>query len=143
MASERFVSVNSANFEAFLQSHGFERSISGKEVVYIRSHKSPRHSALKVKVFTTIPALLNPNDQDTVRECGDDAIRVCSVYDDGKGKSFGLGKFARVYRTAPVGLPDSEREQAVFTRTLDRMRLAYARLTEWGVQHPLWFQRGL
>jgi hypothetical protein len=140
MASERFVSVNSANFEAFLQSHGFERSIQGKEVVYIRRHRNPKLANLQVKVYTTITAILpGSNENHTARDCGDDAIRVIAIYDDGKGKSFPLGKFQRVYRTASASLSDSDREQAVFTSTLDRMRLAYARLNDWAKAHPLWF----
>ena len=138
MATERFVKVNSANFETFLQSHGFEKSIQGKEVVYIKAHEKKKN--LYVKVYTTIDALLTPNVNDVARECGDDAIRVVAIYDDGKGKSWGIGKFQRVYRTAPVGLSDSERERAVFIRTLDRMRLAYGRLNQWAKDHPLWFR---
>lgn len=110
-----FVLLNGAATEAFLQSKGFERTTQGNEVVYFRKHD--RYPNIQVKVYTSIKI-----GSVVARTCGDDAIRVVSIFDDGK-KSFGIGKFPRVYRTGT--------QDAVFERTLIRMKQAYQSCNEW------------
>jgi hypothetical protein len=115
MSDQRFVEVNSERMEAFLQSKGFERTTFGDEVVYFRKHD--KYPKLQVKVYTSIRI-----GSSAARGCGADAIRVVAIFDDGK-KSFGVGKFPRVYRTGT--------EEGVFERTLLRMKEAYQRCNDW------------
>lgn len=125
--SDRFVTLDKEAFEKFLLEKGFTKTETTNEVVFVRKHhKVPE---LQVKVYTSIAV-----GRKQSRECGDDAIRVVAVWDNGQ-RSFGVGKFPRVYRTAPLDMTDSERQQHVFDRVLVRMREAYARCNEWIKQH--------
>lgn len=115
----RFVEVSRDQLESFLQAQGFRREVQGDEVVYLRdNHIDPN---VKVKVYTSLTAGSN-----RVRACGADAIRVCTVYDNGQ-RSFGVGKFPKLLRTAPEGLDPEGRVQVLLTRLYERMRDAYAR----------------
>lgn len=115
-----YVPVPAQDIEDFLQSKGFARTVQYQEVVYVRAHeKSPD---VKVKVYTSIRV-----GAAQARNRGADSIKVCTVFDNGR-KSFGIGKFPRVHRT---GSP-----AAVLERTLERMKEAYRRGSEWISQQP-------
>lgn len=118
-----YTELNAAAFENFLQSHGFQRVDTRTEIVYIRRHHRYQH--LIVKVYTS----LSP-DASIARSCGSDAIRVVAIFDNGQ-RSFGVGKFPRVYRSAPHDLSFEDRQAYVFNKALERMRDAYARCNEW------------
>lgn len=125
--SERFVKLDSVTFFAFFTAHGFERlpktRNSGEEVVFIRRHNHNRN--LMVKVYSSVK-----DGAGEARACGADAIRIVAIFDNGQ-RSFGVGKFPRIYRTAPPDMEDDERQVHVQKRVLDRMREAYARCNEW------------
>lgn len=110
-----FVSVPADAIEDFLKSKGFTRTLCRNEVVYVRSHKLDPD--VKIKVYTSIRT-----GQGSARRRGKDSIKVCTVFDNGR-KSFGIGRFPRVHRTGSV--------DKVLERTLQRMRAAYVRGTEW------------
>jgi hypothetical protein len=88
-----FVAIPRAEIESHLTARGFIRAAnSGNEVVYEINHKvEPR---LVIKVYTSIR-----ENAGTVRDAGDDAIRVCLVWRDGP-KSCGLSKCTRVNRVS-------------------------------------------
>lgn len=111
--AKRFVSVPAEQIETFLQGKGFVRTVRFSEVVYVRAHEDKRY---RVMVYTSIRV-----GASTARDVGQDAIRVCAVKDVGDGKTIGIAKLPRVYRTGSV--------EKVFERTLKRMRIAYARCT--------------
>lgn len=123
MSSPRFVEVSRETLESFLVSKGFRRDVQNHEVVYIRDHHIDPN--VKVKVYTTLSV-----GAEQARNCGDDAIRVVTIFDNGRGKSFGVGKFPKLLRTAPAALPESERVQVLLDRLHERMREAYARANE-------------
>lgn len=115
----RFVEVTREQLEGFLQAQGFRRAVQGDEVVYLRdNHNDPN---VKVKVYTSLTAGSN-----RVRACGVDAIRVCTVFENGE-RSFGVGKFPKLLRTAPEGLDHGARVKVLLNRLYERMREAYAR----------------
>jgi len=109
-----YVEVNAASMEQMLQKCGFNRSTTGKEVVYIRRHKNPN---ILIKVYTSIPL-----EASKARGCGKDAIRVVVIYDNGN-RNFGIAKLPRVYRTGT--------EKDVLERTYKRMRDAYMLANKW------------
>jgi len=110
MAS-RYVEVRREIIEGFLQSKHFERSVQATEVVYLFRHlKDPR---VLVKVYTSLRV-----GSRYTRRCGEDAIRVATVYDDGQ-RSFGVGRFPKVLRTGS--------EQLILDRVYSRIREAYLR----------------
>jgi len=123
-----FVSVPAQAIEDFLKSKGFTRTLCRNEVVYVRAHD--RCPDLKVKVYTSIRT-----GAGSARNCGKDSIKVCAVFDDGR-RSFGVGRFPRVHRTGST--------RAVLERTLERMRAAYARCSQWlrenGVQQDMFWK---
>jgi hypothetical protein len=121
--SPRFVEVSSEKLEGFLVSKGFRRDVQSHEVIYIRDHHID--SNVKVKVYTTLSVGARQ-----ARSCGSDAIRVVTIFDNGRGKSFGVGKFPKLLRTAPAGLSDEARVQVLLDRLYERMREAYARANE-------------
>ena len=123
MSSPRFVEVSRETLESFLVSKGFRREVQNREVVYVRDHHID--SNVKVKVYTTLSV-----GAEQARDCGDDAIRVVTIFDNGRGKSFGVGKFPKLLRTAPAGLSDEARVQVLLDRLHERMRAAYARANE-------------
>lgn len=69
---------------------------------------------VRVVVYTTVEGV---DLQATVRECGEDAIRVCVVYRDSERKDHGLVSMTRVHRTGTV--------EAIRERLLIRMREAW------------------
>jgi hypothetical protein len=101
--------------ERFLVSRKYTRNIQNDEVVYVRY--SERNPSVCVKVYTSIS-----NNGDYTRRRGADAIRVCVVYDDGQ-KSFGIGKFPKVYRTTS--------DDSILERVNDRLRRAAIRTNQW------------
>jgi hypothetical protein len=110
----RYVELSATEFESFLQSKGFTRTIQKEEIVYVMQHK--KHPDLYIKVYTSLGI------NNAARECGADAIRVCAVISKGD-YSRGLYKGARVYRTGS--------QDKVQARTLERMREAYAKCNDW------------
>ena len=110
----RYISIDTNRFENFLSSKGFDKTVEGSEIVYKRLHHKNKN--LCVKVYTSIKT-----NAFVARACGEDAIRITAVFCG--ERSFGIGKFPRVYRTGS--------EQKVFNRTLERMREAYTRCNEW------------
>lgn len=109
----RYIILDTEKFEAFMKEKQFERTTSGNELVFIRRHdKDPR---LMVKCFSGISGGVS-------RECGEDAIRVVGVFDNGE-KSFGIYKAQRVYRTGST--------EKVIERTYERLREAYQALNDW------------
>lgn len=121
--SETYFEMDSKAFEDFLKSCGFTRTVQHNEVVYFRLHHKLPH--LMVKIYTTI----SDNSQ-TSRSRGADAIRIVAVFDNGE-RSFGVGKFPRVYRRAPHDLSQADKQKLLHERTYNRMRDAYARCNEW------------
>jgi hypothetical protein len=100
--NSRFQPVPLDEFLSVFQPAGFQPSMSGREIVLVRSHE--RDPDLLIKIYTSIQS-----GQEESRDSGEDAIRVCLVY---KGK--GRGKTKRVNR---VGDPKS-----TVLRALDRAR---------------------
>ena len=90
-----FIAVPAVDLENFLQNKKFERTKQRDEVVYIR--RSTVDPNLMMKVYTSIK-----DGQTAVRAAGRDAIRVCVVWDNGQGRSFGVGKFPPVFRVHSV-----------------------------------------
>lgn len=133
MSSPRFVEVSRETLESFLTSKGFRREVQNREVVYVRDHHIDGN--VKVKVYTTLSV-----NGEQVRDCGEDAIRVVTIFDNGRGKSFGVGKFPKLLRTAPAGLPESDRVQVLLDRLHERMREAYARANEFVKESRARFQ---
>lgn len=113
--ADRRCAVNSADFEKFLSDKGFVRTESGDEVVYVKDHDQVSH--LIIKVYTSIRI-----GAKAARAVGEDAIRVCALFVKDE-KTFGVGKFARVYRTG--------NQEGVFERTASRIEEATARCDEW------------
>lgn len=108
---DRFVEVPAATLEAFLQAKGFERTLRRSEVVYVRKHhRDPRYI---VSVFTSIT-----NGASRARGLGQDAIRVSAFMELGEGRTRGIAKAQRVYRTGSV--------DGILERLYQRMRDAYA-----------------
>lgn len=118
----RYVPMSSEALEAFLQKQGFSRTVQHREVVYIRKHH--KNPDLQVKVYTSLR-----DGASQVRDCGADAIRVCTVFESAS-KSFGVGKFPKLLRTAPTDMTETDRVEVVLGRLYLRMREAYARANE-------------
>ena len=106
-----YVPVSREAIEGFLKSKHFERTVQRTEVVYVFRHlKNP---SVVVKVYTSLR-----DGERLARGCGEDAIRVATVFDDGF-KAFGVGRFPKVLRTGS--------EQSVLDRVYSRIREAYLR----------------
>ncbi len=118
---ERFVEVGAEKLCRMLVVKGFTRGVQHSEVIYTRTHS--KVPAIKVVVYTSISV-----GSVKARAKGADAIRVCTIYDDGS-KSFGIGKFPKVLRTGS--------EDAVLTRIGERIRLALIRGGEYATQRGL------
>lgn len=120
-AGDRYVEVNSEAFEALLTSLGFSSHVANSELVYTKRPYS-ECPELMLKVYTSIAV-----GDSAARGCGEDAIRVVAVWDngatDGKKISFGVCKNARVYRTGS--------QEGVFERVQDRIAQADTRCKEW------------
>jgi hypothetical protein len=107
----RYVVVSREAIEGFLQSKHFERAVQATEVVYVFRHR--RDPRVVVKVYTSLR-----DGARTARGRGEDAIRVATVFDDGR-RSFGVGKFPKILRTGS--------EQLILDRIYSRIREAYLR----------------
>jgi hypothetical protein len=106
-----YVAVRREALENFLKSKGFKRTVQSTEIVYVFPHlKNP---SVVVKVYTSIR-----DGSHTVRGCGEDAIRVATVFENGP-ISYGVGRFPKVLRTGS--------EQSVLDRTYSRIQEAYLR----------------
>lgn len=110
-----YVEVDSADFEAWLQSKGFARSVFHNEVVY--SKPSQDVPGATVKVYTS-----SSTDASVARDVGKDAIRIVAIFEK-DGKVYPIYKGARVYRTTS--------QDSVKERTLIRITEAITRITEW------------
>jgi hypothetical protein len=111
-----FIAVPAADLETFLQKKGMARTLQRNEVVYIK--RSTIDQNLMLKVYTSIN-----NGQTAVRAAGRDAIRCCVVWDNGQGRSFGVGKFPPVFRVHSV--------QSVLDRLDLRLKEAAQRARDW------------
>lgn len=120
--AEKYFELEPTELENFLKGLGFERTTQHREVVYVRRHHIC--PTLFVKIYTSI------STENQVRERGSDAIRICSVFDNGE-KSFGVGAFPRIYRKAGEHLTKEEKTSLLFDRIRVRLREAYARCNEW------------
>jgi hypothetical protein len=83
---------------------------------------TPPNVFATVRIFTTVTA-----NADSVRPCGEDAIRLFVKWDDGTpgGKLHFLEEVQKILRTAPQGAPD--RVRAFLDRLRDEVRAAYGR----------------
>jgi len=111
-----FIAVPAADLENFLQKKNFTPTRQRDEVVYIK--RSTVDTNLMIKVYTSIR-----QGATAVRAAGKDAIRVCVVWDDGRGKSFGVGKFNPIFRVHSV--------QSVLERLDLRLKEAAQRARDW------------
>jgi len=118
--TDRYIEIDSSQFETFLSDKGFVKSVQHHEVVFTRQHKN--NPNIHIRVFTSIRAGQDQKSQDTARARGTDAIRIAAFFDNGE-RSFGVYKGPRVYRTGS--------QEKVHERTLERMREAYQRCTDW------------
>jgi hypothetical protein len=105
----RFINVPAEAITDLLDSKGFKKDISGKEIVYTMEHK--KNPACMIKIYTSLPT-----DRKSVRGCGQDAIRCVGVI-NGTHKVYGVYKGPRVYRTGTV--------DGVLDRMLTNARIAY------------------
>lgn len=104
--------VDSETLFSFLDEMGFEPIPTKGEVVYARTHhKLP---SLSVRVYTSCR-----KGSSVVKGCGKDAIRVALVYTHDTGKTFGVEKNKRVYRTGKT--------EDILNRIRERARSAYAK----------------
>jgi len=111
-----FIDVPAKDLEDFLQKHSFTRGKQGNEVVYVR--RSTVDPNLMLKVYTSIR-----DGQVVARASGRDSIKVCVVWDDGRGKSFGVGRFPPVFRVTSVA--------SVLERLDLKLKEAVLRAKEW------------
>lgn len=114
----QYVEIPRAEIETLLTKAGFAPSTAGNELVYTRTHdKDPR---LSISVYTSIATSATD-----ARPCGQDAIRVVALFRwkhaSGEERRKNLYK-SRVYRVNSV--------EGVVSRTLERMREAYAACNE-------------
>lgn len=125
----RFVEINSALLEEFLQGCGFRRIVQGHEIVYVRENH--HHNSVRVKVYTSIRV-----GEQKARGLGVDAIRVTAAYEgrfqvrrQGRPAStnFGIFKATKILRTGS--------QDAVTERLHQRMREAYDFANQWIRDH--------
>lgn len=110
-----YFAVPTQEIEQFLVAKKFERTVQRNEVVYVK--RSTRNPDVLMKVYTSVHV-----GAASVRRSGKDAIRVCVVFQNSY-KSFGIGKFAPVFRVTST--------ESVLRRLMDRLREAAQRATEW------------
>ena len=114
----RFVMVSRKSMTEALEKAGFTPFQTGgrsAELGYFRCHGLDPN--IQIKIYTSLPA-----DRSVARGCGEDAIRVVAVFDDG-AKNFPICKLPRVHRTGS--------EAAVIERTLERAREAWRFVNLW------------
>jgi hypothetical protein len=105
----RFINVPAEAITNLLDSKGFTKDVSGKEIVYTMTHR--KNPKCVLKIFTSLPT-----DRKSVRGCGQDAIRCVGII-NGKDKVYGVYKGPRVYRTGTV--------EGVLERMLKNARVCY------------------
>ena len=115
--SARYVPVPAAAIRERLAAAGFRLLLADAsygEEVYVRSHD--RDARYIIKVYSSIR-----RGTEEVRECGQDAIRVVAVVEDGRhhwpAREIPIFKAVRVYRTGSV--------DKVLDRMIERAREAY------------------
>lgn len=113
--AEHRCTVDSERFKLFLTGMGFSETIVHEELVFTK--RSDVDANLVIKVYTSIAM-----GADVARAVGKDAIRVVVIFDNGS-KTFGVGKFSRVYRTGS--------HEKVEERTALRIQAAIDRCVEW------------
>jgi hypothetical protein len=96
---------------------------AGHEVVF---ELTPPNAAATLRVYSSLGL-----GEDSVRGCGEDAVRLVVGWEDGT-KWRPLGKSRRIYRTAPQG-PHEERVQAFLDRLTQALREGYAE----AARHPV------
>lgn len=110
----RFVSIDSSELFAFLESYGFYKSTGNdREVIYAQSYDS--NVNLIVKIYTSVSS-----GKMAARDLGEDAIRVTAV---NAATNKGIYKGARVYRTGS--------QAKVHARILERIQEAFNRCGEY------------
>lgn len=114
--TNNFVAIPSQDIENWLESKKFQRSVVRNEIVYTRA--STRNPNVLLKVYTSIRV-----GSDSVRGAGRDSIKACVIFDNQKGKSFGIGKFPPVLRVVSV--------ESTIKRLEERIREAAKRGNEW------------
>ena len=121
-----FIAIPSEVLETRLQQLGFERQTQRNEVVYRKT--STQNPSVHILVYTSVR-----NGQSQVRAAGKDAIRVCTIFDNGR-TSFGVGKFPPVMRVHSV--------ESVLQRLQERIIDAAKRGKEWiAVDRERWKTR--
>lgn len=123
----RFVEISAAQLLDCLREVGLkvtaagghcEESVQGREVVFTLHHHAVGSNAV-VRVYTTLT-----HGASRLRECDSDAMRVV-VGVERLGKFKPLGKSRKILRTAPAGLPESERPHACLDRLVEAIRDQY------------------
>ncbi len=110
---KRFVEVSRKAMVDAFEKAGFIGDADGGELVFTRRHALD--PSMVVKVYTSMPGYAGGD----ARPCGEDAIRVCLIFENARtGRSGGLYKAKRVFRTGS--------EAKVIERTLERARECYA-----------------
>lgn len=106
------------------------KGVSGREVFV---DIFPPHTPVGVRVYTSLAV-----GDDSVRGCGEDAVRLIHGYmgtpRGGKERFLPLNasgpKKRRIYRTAPNGIPESERVKTFLDRLTEALRAAYQEARE-------------
>lgn len=127
MANPRYVEVSSKSMQRLLEEVGrgvqraggkTEYNLAGREIVF---DVLPPKSSGVLRVFTSLA-----HGEDTVRDCGADAVRlVVGALDEKRFRPSSQSR--RIYRTAPTHLPHDEREKVFLERLREAMREEYAR----------------
>jgi hypothetical protein len=107
-----YIAVPTETLVAHLESMGFSKDAvaRGREVTYSIAHK--REPRLRVVVYTSVR-----EGEAQVRARGKDAIRTCLVWTAENGKTTGVTKAKRVFRTGTV--------EGVLARLRERAREMY------------------
>jgi hypothetical protein len=111
----RYVEVPREVFEAAMTEAGFKEEGKRGQLMFVRRHH--RNPELMVKIYSSIP-----RNASEARDCGEDSIVVCAVYEPPFPQRSRPLYRQRVFRvTSPEG---------VMERTLERAREAYGTLNE-------------
>jgi hypothetical protein len=124
----KYVHIPSEAIESLLVSKGFHRTVFRSEVVYVRRHE--KCPAILIKIYTSIR-----DGRNSARGCGEDAIRCCAVFDNGKW-NHGICKTIRTFRSTSHEIPENQRINVVLDRMIRRAREAYVAGSMWIQSHP-------